>query len=358
MEKQNLAPGTKISSVFFTLASIALTIFGLIFFSSLIKPFVIAFLIWFIINQLKESLGKISIKGKRIPSSIRSTTAFLIIILIVYFISAILTTNIGSIAESMPKYIENLNKSIEKLSSLFDNPMYANYLKNWVAGLNLAGLAASIVNSFSQTVVNIAIILVYVIFFLLEDSDRKLKLVSLFQKRENEFNKFKNSIEDIKFAIRAYLWQKTAISLITAVVSFIILLFLKVDYAFLWAFLIFMFNFIPYIGPLISSLLPGIFAMLVTNNPMQFVIVFGAMESVQIVLGNFVEPKMMGKGTNIGPVIVILALAFWGMIWGITGMLLAVPITAVLVIILSKIPSTRNIAILLSEKGEIIDLED
>ena len=91
---------------------------------------------------------------------------------------------------------------------------------------------------------------------------------------------------------------------------------------------------------------------------MQFVYVFAALEGVQIVLGNFVEPKMMGKGTNLGPVIVIIALAFWGMIWGIVGMILAVPVTAVLVIILSQIPSTRFMAILLSEKGEIMDMED
>ncbi len=131
-----------------------------------------------------------------------------------------------------------------------------------------------------------------------------------------------------------------------------------VEYAFLWSFLIFIFNFIPYVGPLFSSLFPAIFAVLTTSDLMQFVYVFAAMEGVQIILGNFVEPKMMGKGTNLGPVIVIVALAFWGMIWGIVGMVLAVPVTAVLVIILSQIRSTRFMAILLSEKGEITGMED
>jgi predicted PurR-regulated permease PerM len=91
---------------------------------------------------------------------------------------------------------------------------------------------------------------------------------------------------------------------------------------------------------------------------MQFVYVFAAMEGVQIVLGNFVEPKMMGKGTNLGPVTVILALAFWGMIWGLAGMILALPITSILVIMLSQIPSTRYLAIILSERGEIMEVEE
>lgn len=266
--------------------------------------------------------------------------------------------NLESITEHLPEYQTNLNHSIEKISTLLNEPIYATYLKKSLEGLDIAGIATNFINSFSQTVVNLAIILVYVIFFLLENASRKLKLINLFKDRETEFTKFKHNVEDIKVSIRSYLWQKTAISLITAGVSFVILLFLNIDYAFLWSFIIFMFNFIPYVGPLISSLLPGIFAILVTGNPMQFIIVFGAMEVVQIILGNFIEPMMMGKGTNIGPVIVIVALAFWGMIWGITGMILAVPVTAVLVIILSKIPSTRGVAILLSEKGDIIDLED
>jgi predicted PurR-regulated permease PerM len=66
---------------------------------------------------------------------------------------------------------------------------------------------------------------------------------------------------------------------------------------------------------------------------------------------------MMGKGTNLGPVTVIVALAFWGMIWGMVGMILAVPVTAVFVIILSQIPSTRYLAIILSEKGDIPEIE-
>jgi predicted PurR-regulated permease PerM len=81
------------------------------------------------------------------------------------------------------------------------------------------------------------------------------------------------------------------------------------------------------------------------------------MEGVQIILGNFIEPKFMGKGSNLGPVAVILVLAFWGMIWGIVGMILAVPIAALTVIICSQIPSARFLAILLSEKGDIGELE-
>ena len=159
-------------------------------------------------------------------------------------------------------------------------------------------------------------------------------------------------------SVRSYIWSKTVISLITAAVSYVILIIMGIDYAFLWSSLIFVLNFIPYVGPLISSLLPSIFAVLITGDFMQFLYVFVALEAVQIVLGNFVEPLIMGKGTNLGPIAVVISLAFWGMIWGIAGMILAVPVTAVFVIILSQMPSTRYMAILLSEKGNLPEIED
>lgn len=284
--------------------------------------------------------------------------AFLIILMLSYLVGELLISNLESIAASMPAYLANLNKYIDEASALLNDPKYADYLQKWIDGLDFAGMAGLMVDSFSGTLANIAIVLVYVIFFLMEDTARKLKLESLFPEKGKNYNKFMNNLNDISHAISAYIWQKTIISLITGLISFVILLIMGVEYAFLWSFLIFIFNFIPYVGPLISSLFPAIFAVLTSSELVQFIYVFTAMEGVQIVLGNFVEPKMMGKGTNIGPVIVIVALAFWGMIWGMVGMILAVPVTAVLVIILSQIPSTRYMAILLSEKGEITNMEE
>ena len=182
--------------------------------------------------------------------------------------------------------------------------------------------------------------------------------VPLFPVKEKEYKIFMNNLQTISDSIRSYIWSMTGISLVTGIVSYVILLIMNVEFAFLWSFLIFILNFIPYIGPLISSLLPAIFAVLKSTDPWQFVYVFAAMEGVQIIIGNFIQPLVMGKGTNLGPITVIVALAFWGLIWGIVGMILAVPVVAVLVIILSQIPSTRYLAILLSEKGNIPDIQD
>jgi predicted PurR-regulated permease PerM len=167
-----------------------------------------------------------------------------------------------------------------------------------------------------------------------------------------------NNLGSVTDSIRSYLSSKTLISIVTGGISYVILLIMGVDFAFLWGFLVFLLNFIPYIGPLISSLIPAVFAVLAKGDLWQFLWVFAAMEGVQIVLGNFVEPLIMGKGTNLSPITVIISLAFWGMIWGLVGMILAVPITAVMVIIMGQSPSARYLAILMSEKGELTGNEE
>jgi len=357
MENETLIPKASTSSVFYSFASIALVIAGLLFFEGILKPLVIALLIWFIINKIKLSIETIKIKGKSFPPFVSSSLAILIVILISLLISELLIRNLEAITASMPIYVANFNESFVALSELLNDSKYTSYINKSIDGIDFAGIAKTFIGSISGFLGNFVVVLVYVIFFILENSTQKVKLEKLFPVKGKVYKKFMNNMAQISASVQSFLWQKTLISLLTAGVDYVILLLMGVEYAFLWAFLIFILSFIPYIGALFASLLPAIFAFLVTGDIMKLVYVFAALETVEILLGNFVEPKIMGKGTNLGPVTVIVALAFWGMIWGIVGMILAVPIMAVLVIALSQIPSTRYLAIIFSEKGNIPEME-
>lgn len=358
MEKESLLPRAGTSSVFYTLGALTLIITGLIYFGSILKPLVIAFLIWFIIHQLKLSLGKVKIRGKSLPGAIRSILAFAIIFVTIYLIAELLILNIESIVASMPEYLQNFNDTFKRVSNIINNPNYTEYLQEWINKMNLSGMATSLISSLSGFVANSAVVLVYVIFFLMEDASYNIKMDKLFPEKKQEYSKFMHNLRSVNESIRYYIWSMTAISLTTGTVSYIVLLFMGVEYAFLWAFLVFILNFIPYIGPLISSFLPAVFAVITSGELLQFVYVFVALEIIQIIIGNFVQPMVMGKGTNLSPITVIVALALWGMLWGIVGMILAVPIMAVIVIICSQIPSARYIAILLSDKGDIPEIKE
>jgi len=358
MEKESLLPQMRTSSIFYTLAALTLGIIGLIYFGSIFTPLVIAFLIWFIINQIKVSLGKIRIWGRSIPAALTSILAFALIFIVMYLIAELLILNIEGIVASMPEHIANLNTSFDKVTAIINNPSYTEYLQKWINNLNLSGMATSLISSLSGFVANSAVVLVYVIFFLMEDAAYHVKMDKLFPVKKHDYTKFMHNLRSISQSIRYYIFSMTAISLVTGAISYVILLIMGVEYAFLWSFLIFILNFIPYIGPLISSIFPAIFIVITSGELIQFVYVFAAMEGVQIIIGNFIQPMIMGKGTNLSPIVVILSLAFWGMLWGIVGMILAVPIMAVIVIICSQIPGTRYLAIMFSEKGNIPEMEE
>jgi predicted PurR-regulated permease PerM len=357
MDNNSLIPKLSAPGIFYALASITLVIIGLLYFDSILKPFLVAFLIWFVINQIKLSLGKIKIKGKSLPSFIRSTLAFVSIFFILYLIVELLIINIQGIAASMPEYLKNFDRSFTEIESLINNPNFTDQIQEYITQLNLSGMATSLVGSLSGFAATSAVVLVYVIFFLMEDASYRIKFEKLFPHKGDQYVKYMQNIRGISESIRYYISSMSMISLATGAISYLILLLMGVEYAFLWSFLIFVLNFIPYIGPLISSLFPAIFAVIISGDLWQFVYVFAAMEGVQIIIGNFIQPMIMGKGSNLSPITVIVALAFWGMLWGIVGMILAVPVTSVMVIIFSQIPSTRWLAVMLSEKGNLSELK-
>ena len=121
----------------------------------------------------------------------------------------------------------------------------------------------------------------------------------------------------------------------------------------LWAFMIFLLNFIPTVGSLVATIFPSIFSILQFGDLSHFLLVLGFIGAVQLFVGNFLEPRMMGSRLNISPIVILISLTFWGFIWGIIGMILAVPIMAMIIIICSQFPKAQSIAIALSKNGEI-----
>jgi len=145
--------------------------------------------------------------------------------------------------------------------------------------------------------------------------------------------------------IRSYLGLKTAISIVTGAAFGLALNIFGVPMAITFGMLAFLLNFIPNVGPLVASLLPIPFIVLAPDASLLWMIaVIGVTSAIQVVSGNVVEPKLMGTSSDLHPVVVLLALMFWGMLWGIVGMFLATPITAGIRIILSRIEATRPVA--------------
>ena len=160
-------------------------------------------------------------------------------------------------------------------------------------------------------------------------------------------------MEHIKKDVKAYFLIKSWTSIITATLSYILLVILWVDFALFWALIIFILNFIPTIGSIIAVLFPLFFAFIQFGFTISFFSTFAWLVFIQVLMWNIIEPRFMWNKLNLSPLVIIISLWFWGSIWGIIWMLLSVPIMVIINIILSNIKITKPIAVLMSEKWEI-----
>ncbi len=353
MEKNTInSENNALKTSFFSFSVITLSVLLLIYFENILKPFVFSLMIWYIILEMKRAMGKIRIKGKSLPKWLTGFLSFVVIVLILFGIFQIISVNIEQFNKVAPQYREKTEELFTQMGTFLKNPQVMDYAKQAVSKINIAAIATNVVNSLSSFLTAFMVILVYVIFMLLEEANASVKIDKLFPKKSQKYHNFIHLLDKVDKSIRSYMFSMIFISFLTALVSYFALLIMGIDFPVLWAFLVFILNFIPYLGPFISSLLPAMLAVFQFGDLIHFMYVFVVLEIIQIILGNFVQPKMMGKSMNISPLTVLVALAFWSSIWGIVGMILAIPITSIIIIIMAQFPGTRSAAILLSENGD------
>jgi len=149
-----------------------------------------------------------------------------------------------------------------------------------------------------------------------------------------------------------YMVLKAIISMFTGLIVWIALVIIGTDYAFLWAVVAFLFNFIPNIGSIIAAV-PAVLLTLVQLGAFSSIIVSLLYIVINVLIGSVVEPKVMGKGLGLSTLVVFLSLIFWGWLLGIVGMLLSIPLTIMVKIILDENEKTRWISVLLGSGDDL-----
>jgi len=275
--------------------------------------------------------------------------SFGLIIGVISIVVSMLVSNIKDISDVLPLYEQNLvDMRLDIDRSLGIDMMES--ARGMTGDFDFAGLLTGLLNTITSLIGNIFLILIYVIFLLFEQTSFRSK-VNAFYRDKTKSESAYDLLGEIDTSMGSYITLKTLVGLITGVLSFIALYIIGVDFAFFWAFLIFLLNYIPNIGSLVATLFPAVIALLQFGEWKYSVYVLLSVGVIQVIVGNLLEPKILGNSLNVSSLVVLLALAFWGSIWGVVGMFLSVPITVMMIIIFAQFPATRGIAILLSEKG-------
>ncbi|MEP5611950.1 MAG: AI-2E family transporter [Cyclobacteriaceae bacterium] len=173
-------------------------------------------------------------------------------------------------------------------------------------------------------------------------------IVSGTAKEEEETLKTFNRIKD---SVSSYIKVKTLVSFITGVAVGLICMFFGIDYALLWGFLAFALNYIPYIGSIIAIIPPIVLGIIDSSSVSQVLVLFACLEGAQLIMGNVVEPKLMGNTFSLNTVSVLFGFVFWAWMWGTAGMLLAVPLTFLFKVIIEHVSDAKVMVRLMERKS-------
>lgn len=321
-----------------------------IYAQTIIIPFILAILFWFLIRVIKKLLSRVKLIS-RLPKWILTISSTIVLLGFLVFAGTMISKNIAELSRTLPVYEENVQKLTASINERFDINLMS-MAGDFAKDMNFGSLLSSLLSTLTGLFGNTFTVLLYLVFLLLEEPifPKKLKAMYPDQERYDHMNALVGKIDH---SIGNYIALKTVTSLTTGFLSYFALLFIGIDAPIFWAFLIFILNFIPTIGSLIATIFPAVFAVLQFGEITPGILVLSIVGTVQLVVGNFIEPRLMGNTLNISPLVVFLTLAIWGVIWGISGMLLSVPITVILIIIMSEFPGTQPFAILLSQRGKL-----
>jgi len=314
-------------------------------------PLVIALIGVYLIKILERWIGYVRIGGRHLPSWACLALAFAGVIGLSFVLFSIIANNAMKVAEFSPRYQVRL-LSIQSELFLAMGIEQPPALREFLGGLDLPGTLTLLATNLAALLKTAVLILVFGVFLLLETRFIPAKITALFPDQHRRL-RVEGILKRVDRDIQTYFGVKTVVSLVTALLSYGLMRFINLDFAAFWALLVFILNFIPTIGSIVATVLPGLLALVQYVEWTPVIVLVVGITIIQQVLGNFIEPNLMGMTLNLSPLVVVMALILWGLIWGIVGMFLCVPITVIIVIILANFPSTTWVAVLLSKDGSL-----
>lgn len=328
-------------NVLLAIASIVVIVAGLKAAASLFVPFLLAGFI-----GLLCAPALFWLRDRGLPNWL----ALIVVLLGLFGIGAIfgglMSTSINEFTRLLPTYQERFGSVIAEAFATLDrwgidfgtDPGAANPFDPQAA----LGLVGGLAGNLGSLLNNAFLLFLIVCFILLEASSFPRKVREAF----GDSPEMERQMTEIGDSIRRYLGIKTLTSMLTGILAYSILMMLGVRFAPLWGLIAFLLNFVPAIGSVMAAI-PAVALALVDNSLQTALVTTAAYLAINISIGNFLEPRVMGDGMGLSPLIVVTSLIFWGWVLGPVGMVLAVPLTVILRILLRTQPDTQWVAVLL-----------
>jgi len=288
------------------------------------------------------------LQKKRLKTPIALSLVILGIALLTVSIFGLIGASVSNFMEKIPFYQERFNLFWQEINNIANNSEWIklnlDFSKYIDPGI-IMKLAGNVFTGFGNLMSNFFMILLVVIFMLLEISifERKMLLVN-----KTSLGRVNNIVKNLN----SYFGTKALTSLVTGVLVAISLAIIGIDFPFLWGFLAFLLNFIPNIGSIIAAV-PAVLLALIQSGFGEAIAVLIAFLIINVIIGNVIEPRLMGRNLGLSPLIVFLSLIFWGWVLGTVGMLLATPLTMTIKIIFDNMDETKHIGLMMGDESSI-----
>ena len=314
----------------------------------LLRPLILAVFLAYTILPAHVALRR------RVPAKLSGPLLALLVAAVVLGLAMVIYGNLVDLKSELPLLIERAEGLIERLRTwgrghlpawLLD-PIRDSARAEAETTARLKALASSLVNIAANFFAEALVVVFYLVFLMLEAHRFPARVRGGFPQEQAEH--VLAIIGSINRAMASYLRAKVLSSLTTALPVVAILWSFGVSFPGTWGVLAFIGNFIPYVGSLVALVLPVLLAFLELEPPSRALAVLALLLLVQFLTNNFIEPRLTAHAVNLSPLVVLVALAFWGLCWGVVGMVLAVPLTVMVKIVFENVALTRPLARLMA----------
>ncbi|UCE21484.1 MAG: AI-2E family transporter [Candidatus Aminicenantes bacterium] len=308
-------------------------------------PFVLAIFLSFVLSPALDFMNRL-----KIPKSVSLIFIIIFAFFVIYLLGLLFYSSGKAFASELPSYNQKINSILAPIQEQIQRIFPEWEPVDWMGQLDISKIGGFFISSlgpFFAFMSNLFIVFIFLIFILAGRGNLKVKIKNCFDDARSL--QIADVMHKIDTQIQKYLFIKTVISFATGVFATVVLLIFGVDFAIVFGFFTFILNYIPNIGSIIATALPVAFAAFQFDTLWPAFLIFLILGSIQMTLGNFVEPRVMGHGLGLSTLVVLFFLFFWGWLWGIGGMILAVPTAAIVQIVCSNIPPLNFIAELMSK---------
>ena len=337
--------GSQKGSPAVTVAAFIVIITGVVYAKSIVTPILLALFISIICAQPISWLVK-----KRVPQALAVVIVLLGMILLFSGFTFLIGGTLSTFTGNVSKYESSLTTIINSfIQFLNDKGMRIpqDQLTGFIQPARVLAFTAGLVNSLLNMMGNTFLIFLIILFILMEFGSFPVKAKAILKGSDESIAYLFTIIQNV----RHYLAIKTLVCLLTGILIYAALMIIGVDYPMMWALIAALMNYIPNIGSIIAAF-PAVLFALVQFGVGGALWTLGSFMLVNNILGNFIEPRIMGRGLGLSTLVVFLSLLFWGFILGTVGMFLSVPLTMTIKIILEQKEDTRWLAILLGTPAE------